>query len=52
MSLVITQSALNHAALVFIAGEDGLVEWSATKGREEVARYLEECADLIRRGEL
>jgi hypothetical protein len=50
MALNITQAVLDRAALVVIVGEDGLYEWSATKGDAEVAECLRRIADEIEAG--
>lgn len=50
--MAITQQSIDRAALVVVAGEDGLVQWSSTKSREQVADYLESVADDIRQGTL
>lgn len=50
--MTLTQHTLDRAALVLVAGEDGLVEWSATKDRQQVADYLRAVADGIEDGTL
>lgn len=50
--MTLTQPMLDRAALVVVAGDDGLVEWSSTKSREDVASYLECLAAAIRAGAL
>ena len=52
MSLNITQEHLDRTDLVVLVGHDGLVEWSASRSREQVVTMLREIADSIEAGTL
>lgn len=51
-SLNITQHQLDRTDLVVLVGHDGLVEWSARREPEQVAKMLREIADGIEAGTL
>jgi hypothetical protein len=50
--LDITQKQLDRTDLAVLVGQDGLVEWSARRDRDQVVEMLREIADDIEDGTL
>lgn len=48
----ITQHELDRTDLIVVVGQDGLVEWSAHRSRNEVVTMLRNIADGIQNGTL
>ena len=52
MAMSLTQHQLDRSDLVLVVGCEGLVEWSANRGRDEVVAMLRSVADGIEEGSL
>jgi hypothetical protein len=52
MALNITQQELHRTDLVVLVGRDGIVQWSASRSREQVVAMLRSIADSIEDGTL
>ena len=50
--LQVTQHQLDRTDLVVLVGNDGLVEWSAKRSRDQVVAMLRAIADDIENGTL
>lgn len=52
MTMSLTQHQLDRSDLIVLVGQDGLVEWSANRDREQVAAMLRSIADAVEAGTL
>lgn len=48
----ITQQQLDRTDLIVLVGHEGLVEWSASRSRDDVVAMLRNIADGIENGTL